>query len=104
MSNAELLAAVREQVYDPRKMLFPAFRRADDQAISLIAEFRASVAREGRERATPIAASLAAAISLLERGGKKAAPSDKMFAIMLNDYRRSLEDWRALPTTEPEHG
>lgn len=44
------------------------------------------------------AASLAAAISLLERGGKaakKAAPSNTMFDIMLNDYRASLENARA---------
>lgn len=41
-----------------------------------------------------VAASLAAAISLLERGGKsakKAAASDKMFDQMLADYRASLE-------------
>lgn len=38
-----------------------------------------------------VMASLAAAISLLERGGKKAAPSDKMFDQMLADYRGSLE-------------
>lgn len=42
------------------------------------------------------AASLAAAISLLERGGKKAAPSDKMFAVMLDDYRKSLDGARAV--------
>jgi len=36
------------------------------------------------------ASSLAAAISLLENGGKKAAPSDCMFKIMLNDYNKSL--------------
>jgi len=44
------------------------------------------------------AASLAAAISLLERGGKaakKAAPSDKMFDQMLTDYRNSLDAARA---------
>lgn len=41
------------------------------------------------------AASLAAAISLLERGGKKAAPSDKMFAVMLDDYRKALDAARA---------
>lgn len=35
--------------------------------------------------------SLTAAISLLERGGKKAAPSDKMFEQMLTDYRKALE-------------
>jgi hypothetical protein len=41
-----------------------------------------------------VSASLAAAISLLERGGKaakKAAPSNKMFDQMLVDYRNSLE-------------
>jgi len=44
------------------------------------------------------AASLAAAISLLERGGKaakKAAPSDNMFDQMLTDYRNSLDAARA---------
>lgn len=40
-------------------------------------------------------ASLAAAISLLERGGKEAAPSDKMFDQMLTDYRAALEAGRA---------
>lgn len=38
-----------------------------------------------------VMASLAASISLLEKGGKKAAPSDKMFEQMLEDYRSSLE-------------
>lgn len=42
-----------------------------------------------------VLASLAAAISLLERGGKSAAPSDKMFDAMLADYRTSLKDGRA---------
>jgi hypothetical protein len=45
-----------------------------------------------------VAASLAAAISLLERGGKaakKAAPSDLMFDQMVRDYTASLEDARA---------
>ncbi|QIG76175.1 hypothetical protein EVC24_154 [Rhizobium phage RHph_I4] len=36
-------------------------------------------------------ASLAAAISLLERSPKKAAPSDKMFDQMLDDYRKALD-------------
>ena len=39
-------------------------------------------------------ASLAAAISLLDRGGKKAAPSNKMFDQMMADYRASLERTR----------
>ena len=45
-----------------------------------------------------VAASLAAAISLLERGGKaakKAAPSDLMFDQMVRDYTASLERARA---------
>ena len=48
-------------------------------------------------------AHLAAAISLLERGGKaakKAAPSDKMFDQMLKDYKASLSRVRALKTKE----
>jgi hypothetical protein len=40
-------------------------------------------------------AALAAAISLLEHGGKMAAPSDKMFEQMLVDYRKALEAGRA---------
>jgi hypothetical protein len=40
-------------------------------------------------------AHLVAATSLLERGGKKAAPSDKMFAQMLADYQKSAEVGRA---------
>lgn len=47
--------------------------------------------KECRDAFIACAASLAAAISLLERGGKKAAPSDKMFNMMLDDYRRALE-------------
>lgn len=50
----------------------------------------------------PVMASLAAAISLLERGGKlakKAAASDKMFDQMLTDYRKSLAVARAALTT-----
>jgi hypothetical protein len=40
---------------------------------------------------------LAAAISLLERTpkAKQAAPSDKMFEIMLSDYKKSLKTARA---------
>lgn len=54
--------------------------------------------RRLRDALLSTAASLAAAISLLERGGKaakKGAPSDKMFDQMLADYRKSLEAARA---------
>ena len=43
-----------------------------------------------------VMASLVAAISLLERSPKTAAPSDPKFDFMLNDYRRSLEAARAV--------
>jgi uncharacterized membrane protein len=52
-----------------------------------------------REALLHTAASLAAAISLLERGGKaakKAAPSDRMFDQMVLDYKSSLEAARTL--------
>lgn len=57
-----------------------------------------------REAFTQVLASLAAAISLLERGGKKAAASDRMFEQMLNDYRAALEAGRAalFQQAEPE--
>lgn len=49
-----------------------------------------------REALISVMASLAAAISLLERTpqAKKAAPSDKMFAQMLEDYKKSLAEAR----------
>lgn len=63
------------------------------------AEARAVKAEAERDAANALllhtAASLAAAISLLERGGKKAAASDKMFAQMLTDYRKTLDAARA---------
>lgn len=42
-----------------------------------------------------VTAHLVAAISLLERGSKKAAPSDKMFDMMIADYKRAAERSRA---------
>ena len=48
------------------------------------------------------AASLAAAISLLERSPKNAAPSNKMFDQMLDDYRASLERFRRAAQTRGE--
>ena len=44
-----------------------------------------------REALIDTTASLVASVSLLERGGKKAAPSDKMFAQMLVDYKNSID-------------
>lgn len=65
-------------------------------------------AREARlrEALVDVGASLAAAISLLERGGKaakKAAPSDRMFEQMVRDYAASLDRARvALTASEGE--
>jgi len=42
-----------------------------------------------------VVAALAAAISLLERSPKSGAPSDTMFDLMLSDYRRALDNFRA---------
>jgi hypothetical protein len=48
-----------------------------------------------REALLDVTASLVAAVSLLRRGGKKAAPSDRMFEQMLLDYENSIERGRA---------
>lgn len=42
-----------------------------------------------------VTASLVAAHNLLQNGGKKAAASDKMFSLMLNDYEKAFELGRA---------
>lgn len=43
---------------------------------------------------TRTSANLMAAISLLKAGGRDAAPSDKMFRKMLNDYEKAVQDGR----------
>ena len=89
MSKLESLqAAWRDAEYPPE---------GEAAAVRLIPALEARV-RELEAALTDNAAHLAAAISLLERGdkaAKKAAASDKMFDIMLNDYRKSLERARA---------
>lgn len=47
-------------------------------------------------------ASLVAAVSLLRRGGRKAAPSDTMFNMMLSDYEKSIEASRDALAQQPE--
>lgn len=46
-----------------------------------------------------ILSSLVASVSLLKAGGKKAAPSDKMFNQMIKDYEGSIELGRHLIKT-----
>lgn len=43
---------------------------------------------------------LVAAVSLLEAGGKNAAPSNKMYRQMLKDYHASIERGRAFIKAE----
>jgi hypothetical protein len=43
-----------------------------------------------------VLAHLVASHSLLQRGGKKAAPSDTMFMQMLNDYEKSINNGREI--------
>lgn len=62
------------------------------------ADLVAELVKALEEAATDALASLVAAVSLLERGGKRAAPSDKMFAVMLADYNASIERTRAALT------
>lgn len=45
---------------------------------------------------------LASAISLLERSPKTGAPSDKMFDLLLADYRRTLTAARAIKVEQVE--
>ena len=47
-----------------------------------------------REALIDTLASLVASVDLLECGGKKAAPSDKMFEQMLVDYKNTIERGR----------
>ncbi len=56
---------------------------------------RGAAAGDLLEALTGATAALVAAHSLLVRGGKKAAPSNKMFAQMLMDYQKSIDISRA---------
>ncbi len=47
-----------------------------------------------REIVLDLLSSLVAAVSLLKRSPKKAAPSDKMFDQMILDYERAIERGR----------
>lgn len=67
----------------------------EDPREALIASQAARI-RELEEGLIGTTASLVATVSLLERGGKRAAPSDKMFTTMLADYNASIESARSL--------
>jgi hypothetical protein len=51
-----------------------------------------------------VLAHLVAAVSLLESGGRKAAPSDKMYRQMLKDYKASIDRGRKFVRAERSNG
>lgn len=55
---------------------------------------------EQQEAMIAVTTSLMAAVSLLEKGGRKAAPSDRMFDVMISDYKKAIEKGRAVMVDE----
>ena len=60
--------------------------------------------QELRKTLIGVLAGFVASVDLLERGGKKAAPSDKMFAQTLVDYKNRIERGRAAVAAIREGG
>jgi len=76
---------------------------SDSKECTAISEVNASLRAEVERMTKALtisAASLVAAIRLLKRAGKKGAPSDKMFAMMLADYNKALDEARAALTSQ----
>lgn len=89
--------SVAHQLNDGTIIWYPLYRDAADAIeaqAKRIAELEAENAKL-REALLDTTASLVASVSLLERGGKKAASSDRMFAQMLIDYKNSIGRARA---------
>jgi hypothetical protein len=87
------LTALKRRHDDRQRELLEANNREVERRREALAQVAAL-----REVGLGCLASLVAAIDLLGRGGKKAAPSDKMFEVMLEDYRRSVDKARAVLT------
>ena len=77
---------------------------ADNAALKARANAAEAKVAKLREALIDILASLVASVDLLERGGKKAAPSDKMFAQTLVDYKNRIERGRAAVAAIREGG
>jgi hypothetical protein len=95
--EAELLAQTHDLVRFTLGMKAPEHDLTSAALRSLAAERDALKAENARlrEAALDALAGLVAAHSLLERGGKKAAPSNKMFEQMLCDYGATITRTRA---------
>jgi hypothetical protein len=108
-SAADALEAQARELAEARSDLDAAYLRQNDILIERDTAEARIAALEDAVRVKDEAhlgamAALAAAISLLERTpkAKKAAPSDRMFDLMLDDYRKALDAARtALSNGEP---
>lgn len=81
-----------KKIWFDQDYLTVGFEPIDDRDTPYI---RADIANELVEALKNTTAHLVAAHSLLQGGGKKAAASNAMFEIMLNDYEKSIEVGRA---------
>jgi len=93
LRNAKATQDFRHTLEDEAADRIEALLNLNEALVELMDDRDAKLAK-AVEAAVDAGASLAAAISLLERGGRKAAPSNKMFDQMLVDYRNSLERTR----------
>jgi hypothetical protein len=84
------LAEERDALETAREMLGGFWVKAEARAKAAEAKLAAQ-----EDLLMDLLASLTASISLLERSPKTAAPSDRMFDMMLGDYRKSADRARA---------
>ena len=98
--RADETLALRARIAELEAELTSEQDRADRIARELDAlrwgqEASAEYTKQMRKALKDTTVCLVAAVSLLESGGKKAAPSNKMFEQMLDDYKNSIERGRA---------
>jgi len=95
----EILDNLRKEVQSLR-VENDRLRRSRNDEVAAAGELRKEIERlrsrvaELERTLTRTSANLMAAISLLKAGGRDAAPSDKMFRQMLNDYEKAAQDGR----------
>ena len=95
-ASVELIEALADRIEELEAKLDWVITERDETFALMLDRAQTAEAKLAKavEAVIDAGASLAAAISLLEKGGKKAAPSNKMFDQMLADYRNSLERTR----------
>lgn len=92
VDNVETIEALEGEVAEANRIVKTYY--VENERLEAALDAAEARAERLRNVSIGVMASLAAAISLLERGGKaakKAAPSDKMFDQMLIDYKSALE-------------